>query len=369
MGVKYRSRKGTYMNIYHMTDIIPLLGLPYPPNERSSYYITCPCCDSGPGRKKHLNINLAKDVFRCPRCGFSGGVFDLYAYYTGIKRDDVYHELNAKFDRDGAAQRNKEKIKMSEIPKITEYPAIDIVERDITYRTLLARIPLASDHKQNLVGRGLTEKAVEEKGYRTTPVVGTITLAKQLLSGGCYLAGVPGFHRTAAGEWTFVSNKRGILIPVRDIQGRIQGLQVRRDNVNRRKFRWVSSAGRPDGCKAEGWVHFAGPVREQILLIEGPMKADVLNHLTGQTVLAVPGVNTLTQLEMVLTELKTLGAQKIMTCFDMDFLKNHHVQNGYNDLIHLLDRMGYKFGTYLWPPDYNGLDDYVWEYCIREQTA
>lgn len=357
------------MNIYHMTDIIPLLGLPYPPHGRSSYYVPCPCCDSGHGHKKHLNINLVKDVFRCPRCGFSGGVFDLYAYYTGIKRDDVYDELNSRLDHDGVAPKSKPKAKMPESPNIVEYPTTDIEERDRTYRALLAKLSLASDHKQNLLSRGLTEKAIAEKGYRTTPAVGTITLAKQLLSEGRYLAGVPGFYRTDAGEWTFVCDQRGILIPVRDIHGRIQGLQIRRDNVKRRKFRWVSSAERLDGCKAEGWVHFVGPIREQILLIEGPMKADVINHLTGQTVLAVPGVNTLTQLEKGLTELRELGVRKIMTCFDMDFLKNHHVQNGYNDLVWLLDRMGFKFGTYLWCPDYNGLDDYVWEYCMRELVA
>lgn len=47
------------MDIFHMSDIIPLLGLPYPPYGRSAYNISCPCCDDNP-RKKHLNINLKK---------------------------------------------------------------------------------------------------------------------------------------------------------------------------------------------------------------------------------------------------------------------------------------------------------------------
>ena len=58
----------------HITDIIPLIDIPYPPNGRRNYNIPCPCCDNGP-REKHLNINLNKDVFCCPRCHFSGGVF------------------------------------------------------------------------------------------------------------------------------------------------------------------------------------------------------------------------------------------------------------------------------------------------------
>ena len=85
------------MDIFHMSDIIPLIGLPYPPYGRSNYNVPCPCCDDEP-HAKHLNINLQKDVFRCPRCGFSGGIFDLYAYYTGIAREEVRDALIARLD-------------------------------------------------------------------------------------------------------------------------------------------------------------------------------------------------------------------------------------------------------------------------------
>ena len=88
------------MDIFHMSDIIPLLGLPYPPYGRSAYNISCPCCDDNP-RKKHLNINLKKDVFRCPRCGFCGGVFDLYSHYTGIPRNEVRDALIARLNVQG----------------------------------------------------------------------------------------------------------------------------------------------------------------------------------------------------------------------------------------------------------------------------
>ena len=76
------------MEIFHMTDIISLIGISAPAQGRSSFYVQCPCCDDSP-RKKHLNINLKKEVYRCPRCGISGGIFDLYSLYTGIPRDKV----------------------------------------------------------------------------------------------------------------------------------------------------------------------------------------------------------------------------------------------------------------------------------------
>lgn len=175
-------------------------------------------------------------------------------------------------------------------------------------------------------------------------------------------------HSLVSASWR-IHEKRGILIPVRDRYGRIQGLQIRRDNVEKRKFRWVSSAEKKDGCKAEGWTHLSGPVRPMLVLTEGPMKADVINALTGLTVLAVPGVNTLTQLELTLTELRSEGLVEIKTAFDMDFATNHHVQNGYNNLLQLLGDMGFRYGTYLWDPAYKGLDDYIWEYLFRKKQS
>lgn len=351
------------MDIIHMSDIIPLLGLPYPPSGRSSYNVPCPCCDDDP-RKKHLNINLQKDVFRCPRCGFSGGVFDLYSQFTGISRETVREALVARLDIQGDIQKPVK----SKIIVAQECPPTDIDARNETYSALLAKLTLASDHRKNLLGRGLPLEEIERLGYKTTPVVGMPSVAKQLMADGLYLSGVPGFYRKA-GCWTFISESRGILIPVRDMEGRIQGLQIRRDNVTRRKFRWVSSVGKPDGCKAEGWVHIVGSPRSTVLLIEGPMKADIVHFLTGQTVVAVAGVNSLSQLETVLLQLRAYGVTKIMTAFDMDFLKNPHVQNGYLNLTQLLSQTGFTYETYLWDPKFNGLDDYVWLHCINGQSS
>lgn len=194
------------------------------------------------------------------------------------------------------------------------------------------------------------------------------TIAKKLLADGHYLTGVPGFYRKA-GEWTFISEWRGILIPVRDIQGRIQGLQIRRDNVTRRKFRWVSSVEEPDGCKAESWAHLAGTPQEMVILTEGPMKADIIHALTGKTIIAIAGVNALSQLERMLLQLRQSGTKKIMTAFDMDFLSNPHVERGYENLTQMLTAMGFSYGTYIWDPTYKGLDDYVWQYCLGNGSA
>ena len=90
----------------------------------------------------------------------------------------------------------------------------------------------------NLLNRGLKDIDIKRCGYKSTPAFGMERIANKLQAEGWYLSGVPGFYRTERDTWTFVNECRGILIPVRDMQGKIQGLQMRRDNVKKRKFRW-----------------------------------------------------------------------------------------------------------------------------------
>lgn len=80
----------------------------------------------------------------------------------------------------------------------------------------------------------------------------------------------------------------------------------------------------------------------------------------------MPGVNSLNHLKATLKYLKDNGTKQIMTAFDMDYLTNPHVTNGYRDLSGILASLGLPYGTYLWNPEYKGLDDYVWEYCYHQ---
>ena len=357
----------------HITDIIPLIGIPDPPNGRPVYNISCPCCDDNP-RKKHLNINLNKDVFCCPRCHFSGGVFDLYSHYSGVDRKHAREVLMEKLglkdsgpSYEGSNQKQERRTITRPILQEIELPLTDIDARHETYAALLGKLSLASDHRENLLSRGLTDEQIRTFGYKTMPVVGFSALAKQLQAEGYYLGGVPGFYHTKEGAWTFVQERRGILIPARDQDGKIQGLQIRLDKIKKGKFRWISSIGKQDGCKAEGWTHMIGNPKPTVLLTEGPLKADVIHYITGQTVIAVPGVNSLKHLKETLEYLQSQGTTKVMTCFDMDYLKNPHVRDGYYNLANILAEVGIEYGTYLWDPQFKGLDGYVW-HCRKQGT-
>ena len=197
---------------FSMMDVIALLNLPYPPSGRASYNINCPCCDTH--NKRHLNINFTKGVFRCPRCGFAGGVLDLYSHYANMDRAQAYKAIMDKMGIDPTSPPKK-RPQYAVMPEVSECPMAGIDERDATYRAFLNKLSLASDHRDNLISRGLTDEVIQQNLYRTTPAGGYGAIAKQLLSEGHYLSGVPGFYRKE-GTWAYNGTRRGILLPVCD---------------------------------------------------------------------------------------------------------------------------------------------------------
>ncbi len=348
------------MERIRMTDVVGLLGLPQPEVSRVSYYVHCPCCDEGKGR--HLNINFKKEVFRCARCGVAGGIFDLYCLFTGAHRQNVRRELAERLHLNERLVLPQQR----EVQQPADMPIADISVRHHTYSALLSMLPLAKNHRDNLHNRGLNARDIARLGYKSMPLEHNSDLTRRLTSANVNVRGVPGFFCTKAGWWSFVHQQSGILIPVRNARGQIQGLQLRLDDTEKRKFRWISSSGLNAGTRSPAWTHLAGEPSKSIVLTEGPMKADVIHALTGLTVLAVPGVNALTRLENSLALLREQGLEEIKTAFDMDYAINWHVQRGYEQLMGLLASMGFRYGTYVWDPRYKGLDDYIWARLRKE---
>ncbi len=336
---------------FSMEDVLPLIGIAYPYN-RVSFDIPCPVCDVGK-RTKHLNINLRKNTFRCPRCGdVQGGVLDLYALFVDCSRGAAYKAISQSL---GVAAQNKpQKIQ----PVIKESEPAPVSRRDAVYRALLSMLPLTQDHIRNLRNRGLDDEQISVYGFRSAIPDEMINLGSVLQKQGYSMNGVPGFYKFSD-EWRIRCDYSGILIPVLDTEGRIQGLQLRLDDKDKRKYRWISSSGLEMGTPAQTYPHFIGKQSETILITEGPMKGDIINALSGMSVLAVPGVNCLSLLDPMLRILKSKGTRRIKTAFDMDFLSNPHVQTGYNQLCSLLDEIGFYYSTYTWNPGFNGLDDYL----------
>ena len=147
-------------------------------------------------------------------------------------------------------------------------------------------------------------------------------------------------------------------MPVRAADGRVQGIQIRRDDAEHMKYAWMSSAGKPYGTGARSWVHVAGDrSRKEAVITEGPIKGDVSSFLTeGTLFVCVPGVNAVSFLT---DTLRTLGVCSVWEAFDMDKRCNPQVQAAVSRLRLELKKAGVPCRTMAWDPACKGIDDFL----------
>lgn len=187
------------------------------------------------------------------------------------------------------------------------------------YTEFLRQLPLMDLDANNLRGRGLTDEEIALRGYKS---IRTCSEERQTISrllartfGQDVIADVPGFLEMGHGTglWTF-GGARGFLIPSRDVQGRILGMQIRGDAL---RYSWLSSA-KWKGPQAYAIAHvpvMRGKPDGTVVLTEGPLKGDIATALTGRLHVAVPGVS---HYRNALSAIRGLGATKIQIAFDID---------------------------------------------------
>lgn len=299
---------------YDILDVVHLLQL----HKRRGNYYDCPFCGDTKGR---LNINPAKNVFRCNRCDKSGGMLRLYAELHCVTLSEANREIREALNRGEYRQvRRKNEKKEKKEPIQSELAPLDVRHR--TYMELLKLLPLYSVHRENLMSRGLTKEQIQERHYRSVPLYGLHKIAETLQDRGCVLKGVPGFYRDEEERWTmnFRTKNSGFLVPVESMDGKIQACQIRLDHPrDNNKYLWFSSAGYLDGVSSGSPVHVIGKLdAENIYLTEGGLKGSIAHYLSGHTFICLAGVNMYRSLRPVLEEFQRRKMNNLLEAFDMD---------------------------------------------------
>lgn len=309
---------------FRIRDVEQLMGLRPRRTRTGNSDFDCIFC----GGKGKMNINYQKNVYGCVRCGCGGGMVDLYARHYHLTAKEAYDEICSGLHLDNNVPVYREPVKASEpIPEEQPKAGAEVIHR--TYSMLLSILTLSQKHLEDLKGRGLTTIQIEEQNYRSTPLFGFRKLAEKLLEEGCTLQGVPGFYQDKEGKWTinFSGKNSGFLIPVRSMEGRIQGMQIRLDKVvDKRKYVWFSSANRKMGTSSGSPIHIIGnPDAEEIYVTEGPLKGTVAHYLSGKSFVAVAGVNQYKGLSELLDCFKQRNLKKVFEAHDMEKLQSLNV--------------------------------------------
>ena len=311
---------------------------------RAEMAVNCPFCND---RKKRMYLNAAKNLFYCHNCGEYGNALTLYANLTGLDTKAAYRELT------GGDIIRSPSITQKRITDRERVP-LHLPGRHAVYLGLLQSLELSAKHRNNLLNRGLDDDIIERNLYRTVP--GTIVASRitHKLAERFSLAGVPGFY-TIGRDWK-MSLHKGFFIPVRSMEGLIQGLQIRLDDAKKRKYRWFSSNNMENGTPAHSWIHTANSGSDAVFITEGALKADVAANLTGDCFIGLSGANCINGLVPLL---QGMGITKVYESFDMDKQTNNNIAASAEKLHRRLAEVGIDCIPCTWDGHYKGIDDFL----------
>lgn len=198
---------------------------------------------------------------------------------------------------------------------------------------------LSPDHKETLINeRKLSPERIKED-YFTFPIRSKEKIIKKIQKqypeySDAILATVPGFFiKKSTGKLSY-SGYKGLGILIRDCNGLIQAIQIRKDTKKEgeSRYTWFSSSFasyKPEefiggcGCGSPKDVLFPNGEKKHILCItEGRFKSEKLIE-SGNTSISVQGVTSWKGIEKSISDcMKKIVYSKIYLFFDSDILGN-----------------------------------------------
>ena len=361
---------------FNIMDVAELLHLHIRRRQADSVYADCPICGDKRGK---MNINFAKNLWRCNYCNEGGGMLALYGKVYGISNSEAYREICDTLQNGLTAPEYTAK-ELPEQTAIEQSVLASPQEIHQTFSMLLELLTLSPQHRKHLQEvRGLTDEQIERLGYKSTPPFYLCrSLTEKLRSRGCKVEGVPGFYVGKDDKWTvnFNSITAGIIIPARGIDGMIRGAQIRLDHPLKDKddppektgvkYLTLSSTGKRMGTTSGSPIHFVGdPCSRVVYVTEGCLKADVAHALMHRTFVATLGANNTAKLDELFAFLHRNGTEEIIEAEDMDKYSNEMVGKGASKIYALAARHGMRCRRLTWNPNYKGIDD--WQLALRRK--
>lgn len=308
--------------------------------------------------------------------GYSGGPIKFYQLYKGVPFVQAVLELAVGYgilSETELKQYTFKKIKTvfrTAAPKVERQPIKvsekkEIAALDAVYRTIISMSPLSDEHRDYLLGRGLTMEEIEEHMFFTPP---TRVIARKLEKLGIDLEGIPGFfkHQEDSSNWAYMAIS-GIGFPVISKEGLIQGIQVRTmTEGHKNRYFWVSSASADGvtqnksgvvtgywGCGPGTPIDYIPGESSTLFITEGKFKAIAVRRYFPWATASVQGVGNWQEIGHVIGDY-----DQFIIGYDADMIGNELVLNQIIKLSDFLRTGNGKVQIAVWNPNYGkGIDD------------
>lgn len=373
------------VNYASILDLAMALGV-HPKRIGKQYQIPCPNSNHIERVSDNTYIEPNKNLFKCFSCNAGGS--NAFSYY-------YWHEFGHAYDKDSKEDRKNFPVVIEKIAKLLGIPiqyedgttvksdnpyvpkytkpkelqALDPDTCDKVYRAFLSLCPIRKEHAMEwMQGRKYSKEDIITLGFRSVPAPEELNkILLQLQSKGYPLARVPGFVQRLLPEnyakqypdgllekdeegrgywvWTISAGKGGYFIPVRDREGRIIRMRIRRDE-GKPKYIWFSSYDntaiekdtfrlRRNGVSSGSPLHIVPPTSQiriwstgtelsdiynvkVVIVTEGEHKAQISANELKTAFIGVPGVGNFKD---VLPLVSDWGTKKLILAYDMDTLK------------------------------------------------
>lgn len=350
-------------------------------------------------------VSSDKGIFKCFSCGVGGDIIKFVSLIKNINYVEAAFEIalhetlitNEEYEEYFKKRRYfKKEVKIIEkiyIEKDKEKFKSNIADigiRNEVFNIFLNTLKLKPEHEKYLKDeRDLSDKIIKNRKYRSCqlPTKGFMERFEYNLKEKNFsldiLKDIPGFFQRQIKEkwqWTFMYDK-GIFIPIRNSNGKIAGLQMRKDKENENGIRyfWFSSTfaeysdkfqyGTSSGSPLD--VVYPNKVKNAILFItEGRFKAEIIAKKFNSICISIQGVNNWNRIVKEIKEIqKKIGLKftHIYIAFDSDLTYKYQIyeqlqkmSNYIKSNIQLQNSSNHrKSGIYYicWDANYKGIDD------------
>lgn len=366
---KYDREEGSGMGYevpFTIADVADLLSIQrLEGGTGDEFGVVCPFCRDTRGKCNFciMKDGEVKNVYHCYACGAAGNMLTLYVELTGLyganRYKDAYWQIKEKLDTGDrrirlCRQRRAERVKKKETAR--EDLKADTAHMDAVYREMLSMLKLKERHRSDLRRRGLSEGEIASMvkfGYRSTDHTDSLRIARKLLAQGFCLKGIPGFFINRQGDWeaAFYPSNEGYLCPVRTVDGKITGFQIRLDRpYKKRKYAWFTSSGLEGGTSSKSPASLSGIMTGGVVRVtEGVLKAEIACQCSGQAYIGNPGVSNYKGVRQILCELKAQGLQTVWECYDMDKMLRLDCEKDYDDFCRECEWRKKAFSGFLCP--------------------
>ena len=324
-------------------DIVDVISS-YIPLDRANKGV---CPYHGGTKKGSFHANKRIQRFKCYSCGEGGDVIDFIAYQEGKNFVDVVYDkayelgiidLDEYTTRKPSQSPVKTKINTPR-PKINkvvdEALTLEEIKRNhIVYEEYTKLCGLSDKHIQTLmIERQIKRDRIREYFTLTKEFNKIDDLVKACAIKGYTvldIAKVPGFYLDENKELKASNRLTGIGLKLRDHNGYIRALQMRRDWIGESDSRYIyiSSASK-GGNKAYTYSDVIIPNNpiKTLFITEGKFKAEILSDTFNAITISIPGINSWENKlrEAVEYVVKEYNIKHLYVIFDADTAYNLEV--------------------------------------------